>query len=121
MLIAYWIFAGLVALVSLYAGIMKLFRSREQLAVSGMAWTAGFSPVSIKLIAVVELIGVVGLIGPPLTGIAPILGPIAAIGIGVLQIGAAVTHSRIGEKPFINIVLIVLAAAAAVFGFLVWG
>jgi len=38
----------------------------------------------------------------------------------VLQIGATVTHARLGERPIINLVLVALAAAAAVLGFIVW-
>lgn len=121
MIVAYWIAAGLLAFVSLYAGALKLFRTKQQLeGASGMAWTAGFSQGAIRLIGVAELLGVIGLIVPPLTGIAPILAPIAAVALGVLQIGAVVTHARLGEKPILNIVLVVLATAAAVFGFVVW-
>jgi hypothetical protein len=121
MIVAYWIVAGLLAFVSLYAAGLKLFRSKEQLAgANGMAWTAGFSQGAIRLIAVAELLGAIGLIVPPLTGIAPILAPIAAVGLGALQIGATVTHARLGEKPIINLVLVALAAAAAVLGFIVW-
>ncbi|KAA9105030.1 DoxX family protein [Microbacterium rhizomatis] len=121
MLIAYWIAAGLLALVSLYAAGLKLLRTKEQLErANGMAWTKGFSQGAIRLIGVAELLGAIGLIVPPLVAIAPILAPVAALGLGVLQIGAAVTHARLGEKPVINVVLVVLAAVAAVTGFLVW-
>ncbi|WP_375385121.1 DoxX family protein [uncultured Microbacterium sp.] len=121
MLIAYWIAAGLLAFVSLFAAGLKLFRTKAQLeGANAMEWTKGFSQGSIRLIAVAELLGAIGLIVPPLTGIVPILAPIAAVALGVLQIGAAVTHARLGEKPIINIVLAVLAAVAAVTGFIVW-
>ena len=121
MIVAYWIVAGLLAFVSLYAAGLKLFRSKEQLqGANGMAWTEGFSQGAIRLIGVAELLGAIGLIVPPLTGIAPILAPIAAVGLGVLQIGATVTHARLGERPIINLVLVALAAAAAVLGFIVW-
>lgn len=121
MIVAYWIAAGLLAFVSLYAAGLKLFRSKGQLeGASGMAWSRGFSQGAIRLIGVAELLGAIGLIVPPLTGIAPVLAPIAAVALGVLQIGATVTHARLGEKPALNIVLVVLAAVAAVSGFIVW-
>jgi hypothetical protein len=40
-IIAYWIVAGLLALVYLFAGGTKLVRSRAQLEQSGMTWAAG--------------------------------------------------------------------------------
>ncbi|KRA24514.1 DoxX family protein [Microbacterium sp. Root61] len=120
MLVAYWIAAGLLAAVTLFAALLKLFRSKAQLEESGMAWTADFAPSTIVLIGVLELVGVVGLIVPPLVGIAPILAPLAAVGLGILQIGASITHRRIGETPALNVALVVLAAIAAVTGFILW-
>ncbi|WDG18187.1 DoxX family protein [Microbacterium sp. Clip185] len=71
---------------------------------------------------VVEVLGAVGLILPPLTGIAPILAPIAAIGLVLVQLGAVVFHLRRGEAKVVpmNLVLLMLAVAAAVLGFIVW-
>lgn len=120
MIVAYWIAAGLLSLVTLYASGLKLFRSKDQLAAGGMAWTAGYSPAVIKLIAAAEFLGVVGLIVPPLTGIATVLAPIAAIALVLLQVGATATHVRLGEQPVLNVVLIVLGTIAAVSGFIVW-
>ncbi len=71
---------------------------------------------------VVEVLGAVGLILPPLTGIAPILAPIAAIGLVLVQLGAVVFHLRRGEAKVVpmNLVLLMLAVAATVLGFIVW-
>lgn len=120
MIVLYWIAAGLLGAVTLFAGVLKLVRSKAQLQESGMAWTADFTPATIRLIGVLEIIGVAGLVIPPLTGIAPVLAPCAAVGIGLVQIGATLTHVRINERPIINVALIVLAAVAAVSGFLLW-
>mgnify|MGYP000909773832 CR=1 FL=1 len=64
------------------------------------------------------MLGAVGLILPPLTGIAPILAPIAAIGLVLVQLGAVVFHLRRGEAKVVpmNLVLLMLAVAAAVLG-----
>lgn len=120
MIVVYWIAAGLLGAVTLFAGVLKLVRSKAQLQEAGMAWTADFTPATIRLIAVLEVIGVVGLIVPPLTGVAPVLAPCAAVGIGLVQVGAILTHVRIKEKPIINVALVVLAAVAAVSGFILW-
>lgn len=122
MVVAYWIVAGLLAAANLAAGSFKISRSREKLVSSGMAWADDFSPAAVKLIGAVEILGALGLVIPPLTGIAPILAPIAAIGLVVVQLGAIVTHARRREMRVLpaNIVLLLLGIAAAVLGFLVW-
>jgi hypothetical protein len=101
---------------------MKLSRPKEKLASSGMGWTEDFSPAGVKGIAVVELLGAVGVILPPLTHIVPILGPIAAIGLVIVQIGAGITHVRRHETKTLvtNASLAVLALVVAVIGFMVW-
>ena len=118
MIIAYWIVAGIAALVFIAAGAMKLARPKEALAASGMAWTEDFTSPSVKLIGLAEVLGGIGLILPMLTGVAPILSPIAGAALAILMIGAAITHVRRNEPP-IPIALVVIAAAAAVLGFIV--
>jgi uncharacterized membrane protein len=119
MVIAYWIVAGLVALLFLAAGVMKSTRSKEALAASGMGWVEDFSPTSVRLIGVAEFLGGVGLVVPMLTGIAPILSPVAGIALAVTMIGAVVVHVRRKETPVPALPLVFVAAAAAVLGFLV--
>jgi hypothetical protein len=56
-------------------------------------------------------VGAIGLILPPLTGIAPWLAPVAAIGFVVLQIGATRVHLRRGDRRMaLNIALMLTAA-----------
>jgi hypothetical protein len=122
MLIAYWILAGLLALAYLAAGGMKLAQSREKLVSSGMGWVGDSPAWAVKAVGLVEVLGAIGLILPALTGIAPILAPIAAAGLVLVQIGAAITHLVRGEAKTlpVNILLLLLAAAAAWIGFVVW-
>jgi hypothetical protein len=122
MLIGYWILAGALALSNLFAAGLKFARTKEQLHSSGQAWVEDFSPGAIKGIGAAELLGAIGLILPPLTHIAPVLGPIAAIGLAVLQIGAGITHVRRGEVRVLaaNVPLVILAVVVAVIGFMLW-
>jgi len=122
MLIAYWIVAGLLALAYLAAGAVKTFRSPDALVAAGIGWAKDVPLAAVRAIGVVEVLGAVGLILPPLTGIAPILAPIAAIGLVLVQLGAVVFHLRRGEAKVVpmNLVLLMLAVAAAVLGFIVW-
>jgi len=119
MLIAYWIVAGLLALAMLAAGTMKTVRSKEALKEAGMGWTEDWSTPLVKAIAIAEVVGAVGLVVPMLTGIAPVLSPIAAICLAIIMVGAVVVHVRRAEPPYPPAVLGLLAIAAAVLGFLV--
>ena len=114
MLIGYWILAGALALSNLFAAGLKFLRTKEQLHDGGQGWVEDFSPRAIKLIGLAELLGAIGLILPPLTHIAPVLAPIAAIGLTVLQIGAAITHVRRHEYRMLsaNVSLVILAVVA---------
>ena len=110
-----WIIAGVLAALLIPAGIMKMLQPREKLAAMGLAWTMDFSPRSVKMIGALDALGGLGLILPPLVGIAPVLAPIAATGIAVLMVGAMVVHGRRKEFPQVgfNVVLFVLAVVVA--------
>lgn len=110
-----WIVAGVLASLFLGAGLTKLGRPKEKLAAT-MAWVEDFTPGMVKLIGSLEVAAAVGLILPAVTGIAPVIVPLAAVGLVALMIGAAVTHARRKETPMIgvNAVLAVLAAFVAV-------
>lgn len=119
MLIALWIVNGLLALAMLGGGVMKVLTPKAALAEKGMAWTEDFSAGSVKAIATLEIVGALGLILPLLTGIAPILTPLAGTGIAIIMIGAVVVHVRRKEPFAPALILAVLAVASAVLGFLV--
>ena len=108
--IAVWIVQGLSGFVFLMAGAMKWMRTREQLIENNMGWAEDFSQNQVRLIGLAEILGALGLILPAATGIAPILTPLAAVGLALIQAGAFGTHSRRGEGQMqrMNIVLIVL-------------
>ena len=110
-----WGVAVLLASAFAFTGLLKLFRSSEQLAAMGQGWTEDFSPGAIKAIGGLELTAAVGLILPPLLDIAPILAPLAALGLILVMVGAAWTHIRREENHlmYVNAVLLVLAIVVA--------
>ena len=119
--IALWVVQALLALVYLAAGSLKVVRPREQLVASGnYDWMKDTSDAGVKAVGAVELLGAVGLILPELTGIAPILTPIAAVGLVVVQVGAIRVHlARNERKPLpANVILLLVAAFVAVGRFL---
>jgi len=73
------------------------------------------SPATVRFIGVVELAAALGLILPAATGIARVLTPVAATGLAVTMVLAAITHARRKEPSAIafNAVLLVLAAVVA--------
>jgi len=81
MTVAYWIVAGLLAVLYLYSGGLKVLRSPDQLRPM-MAWVDAMPLRFVRTIGVLEVLGALGLILPPLTGIAPALALAAAIGLG---------------------------------------
>ena len=106
-----WVIQILLALVFLVSGITKAIRPSEKLR----AGLPEFHPGVIRLVAVAEILGALGLILPGFTGIAPILTPMAASGLAIIMIGAVVTHARRKEgKPVaMNLVLLVLTVVVA--------
>ncbi len=113
--IVLWIIAIVLALVFLGAGLMKITRPKEKLAASGMGYVEDFSAGTIKAIGVAEVLAAIGLVLPAVTGVAPILVPLAATGLVLLMVGAIITHARRKESQMIvvNVVLLVLAAIVA--------
>jgi hypothetical protein len=117
--VALWIVSGLLAAAYLAVGGLKIVKSPKQLAENPntAAVAEELSPPAIKAIGAIEVAGALGLVLPWLTGIAPILTPVAAIGLVAVQIGAMVFHGRRREfKQWpVNLVFAGLAA------FVAWG
>ncbi len=114
MTVAYWIVAGLLALFYGYSGGIKVVRDPQQLKPM-MGWVDTVPLPVLRTLGAVELAGALGLLLPPLTGVAPWLAFAAAAGLVLLQIGAMRLHLSRGEvrETGLNIALIVLAATAA--------
>ncbi|MET7366243.1 DoxX family protein [Streptomyces sp. NPDC005566] len=112
--IAYWIVAGLLGVFYLYAGGKKVAQTKEQLAPM-MGWVDTVPMPLVRSIGVVEILGAAGLVLPPLTGIAPVLAVLAALGLLVLQVLATGLHLSRGEvrETGLNVALVVLAGVAA--------
>lgn len=115
--LALWIIAIVLAVGFAASGLMKIFRDKEQLVASGFGWAQDFSPSTIRLIGAAEVLGALGLILPAAVHIAPILVPLAAVGLALVMAGAAVVHGRRKEAPMVAINAVLLALAVVV----AWG
>ncbi|MCA0985706.1 DoxX family protein [Guptibacillus algicola] len=105
-----WIVQILLALMFLMVGSQKVVQSTKR----NEAADNTASPSNNNLfvfIGIVEILGAVGLILPWLLNIVPILTPLAAIGISIIMVLAAIQHAKRKEMKSVvtNIVLLALA------------
>ncbi|MGC4944324.1 DoxX family protein [Kribbella sp. DT2] len=93
---ALWIVAGLLAAFFLLAGGGKLVASDEKMAEShgAMGWVNDVRPVFVRTLGALEIVGAIGLILPALLDIAPILVPLAALGLATIMAGAVTLRIR---------------------------
>jgi uncharacterized membrane protein YphA (DoxX/SURF4 family) len=110
-----WIAAILGAFMFGMAGIMKMSQPKEKLAPK-MPWVNEYSANNVKLVGLAELLGAIGLILPWATGIAKVLTPLAALGLALIMVLAAIHHAR--RKEFqgigVNVVLFAISIFVAI-------
>lgn len=116
--IALWIVTGVLAAMYLMAGLLKAISAKEKLAGS-LPWVEDYRSGTVKFIGIAEILGALGLVLPWLTGIAPPLTPLAAVGLVVVQVLAISVHVRRGEQKVLafNILLLVAALFVAILRF----
>ena len=107
---ALWIVQGLLALLFLFAGVMKLVMSVEE-----MTQQVQMPGTFLRFIGVCEILGGLGLILPSLLRIRPGLTPLAAAGLIVIMIGATIVSVMIGGvaaaiAPFVVLLLLAFVA-----------
>jgi len=84
---ALWITQGLLALLFLFAGIMKFVTPVEQMNAQAPVKLSG---AFLHFIGVCEILGALGLVLPGLLDIQPGLTPLAAAGLVIIMLGAVV-------------------------------
>ena len=117
--LALWIVAGLLAVAYLVGGGGKLIMSKEKIAATSSSgrWVEDFSAGSVKAIGALEVLGALGLILPAVLGIAPVLVPLAALGLAMIMVGAVIVRIRRREFKVMvaDVVYLILT------GFVAWG
>jgi hypothetical protein len=116
--LALWIVAGLMAVAFAVGGLSKLIIPKEKIAkLPGGKWVEGVSADFVKATGVLDLLAAAGLILPATLDIAPVLVPVAAVGVVLLMIGAGIVRLQYGSPKAIlgDAVYLVLAA------FVAWG
>ena len=93
-----WVAQSLLAALFLFSGVMKSTQSEQKLVASGQTGVEGLPRSLIRFIGISEILGAAGLVLPLLSDVMPVLTPIAAIGLGLIMILAAILHYRRDEK-----------------------
>jgi uncharacterized membrane protein YphA (DoxX/SURF4 family) len=108
--IALWVVQILLALAFLAAGVMKSSQPIDKLK-QNMEWVKHVSPPFVRIVGILELLGGLGLILPAVTHILPWLTAVAAVGLVLAMIGAAITHIALKDYKGMSapIVLLILA------------
>jgi VIT1/CCC1 family predicted Fe2+/Mn2+ transporter len=96
---------------------MKELVPKDKLVTAGQGWAQDYSQSSIRLIGLAEILGAIGLVLPAVVHIAPILVPLAAVGLVLVMVGAAVVHARRNEPMNVGVNLVLIALAI----FVAWG
>jgi len=109
---ALWIVQGLLALIFLFAGGMKLILPLD--ALTGPVPLPG---LFVRFLGVAEVLGAIGLILPGLLSIRTSLTPLAAAGLVIIMIGATVITLASGDvAPALISLVVGLLAAFIVYG-----
>lgn len=117
--IALWIVTGLLAAAYFFGGGFKLITPKSRIEAFGASskWVEDFSAGAVKAIGTFEVLGALGLILPAVLDIAPVLVPVAAIGLAVIMLGATITRVRRREYRIMIADLVYLALLV----FVAWG
>ena len=112
--LALWTVQGALALLFLFAGVMKLVLPIEAMTAEGMPQ---FPEAFLRFIGVCETLGALGLILPGLTRVRTELTPLAAAGLVVIMAGATMIGLGAGDLVGASIPLTVgLLAAFVAYG-----
>ena len=106
-----WAVQGLLALVFLFAGGMKLVLPIEEMT-QQMEMPGWF----LRFIGVCEVLGALGLILPGLTRIRPGLTPLAAVGLVIIMVGATALTLAIDPAGAVVPFVVGLLAASVAYG-----
>jgi DoxX-like protein len=111
---AAWIATGMLVIVFTVSGVAKSTMSRDRLIATGQTGIAVIPMPLVRVVAIAELLAVIGLIVPWATDTARILTPTAAIGLGIVMMGAATAHASLKEPRPVAINTLILATCAFV-------
>jgi uncharacterized membrane protein YphA (DoxX/SURF4 family) len=113
------------AFIFLASGLAKLTMSRERMLATGQTGAVAFPLPVVRFTATCEVLAAVGLVVPPIVGIAEPLVGWSAVGLIIVMIGAIAMHSRLAvteqqPKEWRNVAFNVAILAACLFVAVQW-
>lgn len=103
-----WILAFVLAAIFAASGVVKLAAARDQ-QIDRTPYVEDFPQLVIRGIGALEILGAIGLLLPALTGVATVLVPMAAAGLAITMVLAALVHVRRGDGTAAALPSILLA------------
>jgi uncharacterized membrane protein YphA (DoxX/SURF4 family) len=111
-----WVLQALLAIAFVWSGVPKVTKERGQM-LEKAPYVEDLSDAQVTAIGILEVAAGLGMILPAATGIVPVLTPIAALGLVVVMVGAALLHVRRREPQGVALTIVLGAMAAIV----AWG
>ena len=110
-----WVVQIALAVLFLGSGIAKSIMSQQRMLETGQTGAAALPLGFVRCIAICEIFGATGLIFPWRYSLYPLLTPLAAAGLAIIMVGAAIVHYRISDyRPIaVNAILFLLCVCVA--------
>ncbi|MGH3848395.1 MAG: DoxX family protein [Pseudonocardiaceae bacterium] len=109
-----WTLQVLLAVIFAASGTAKISWPKDRLVATGQTGVAPFPLPVVRVTALCELLGAVGILVPRLVGVAEYLTPAAGGGFAVVMVGAMGSHAYLREPRSVALNSIILIAAITV-------
>ena len=116
MITALWVIQVLLSAFFILPGYGKICNNKQKHIADGHIKSEA-SIIPIRILGILEWLGCIGIIVPWLTGIIPVLTPIAAGGFCLIMVAGMVSHALKREYKMLPLLTIILTLAATVMYF----
>jgi uncharacterized protein YjeT (DUF2065 family) len=103
-----WILKAIIALIFTFTGIYKIFLPKTKLIAKGMKGLTDLDEDQIRVVGLLEILGVGGLILPALLNLYPFISAISATCLGLTMVIAGWINSRLKLTIIPNIVIFII-------------
>ena len=103
-----WILTGIIAVIFTFTGFSKMFIPKVKLLAKGMKGLADLDENQIKMVGLLEVLGVIGLILPELLNISPVISSVSAFCLSLTMLVAGWINYRLKLAIIPNILIFIL-------------
>ncbi len=108
-----WILKGVIAVIFTITGVSKIFLSKAKLLAKGMKGLIDLDENQIKMVGLLEVLGVLGLVLPALLNTGPIISVISALCLSLTMIVAGWINYKLKLNTIPNIVILIICILIA--------